>query len=143
MTCSTLPAAHSLNYQAETPGTPPTAGILRIGEVQVQPEDLAVLLTNTATGRVHLVDNDPAQLPDVVIDMPTNLTPGQVYELRVVAPNRDRGIAPIPFRPYLYTISTGVWSAQAASVEGVHVTFVKMFDGAMVHKAEQQWITLK
>jgi hypothetical protein len=138
--CETLPRAEDLNYCTSQNYGP---GILHIGEVAASIADPAVTLTNRATGRVQLLAPDVAELPAVVVPMPTDLSPGQLYELRVVAPTAYLGIKPVPFTPYQYDAPTDVFIPDTDAVMGVTVKFNKIFAGPDVHQHEELWITLR
>ena len=138
--CDTLPRAEDLNYCTGQPYGP---GILHIGEVANQLTDPAVTLTNRATGRVQILGVDTNQLPAVVVDMPSDLSPGQLYELRVVAPTEFIGIKPVPFTPYQYDFATTTFIPATDTVMGVTVKFNKIFAGPDVHQHGQLWITLR
>ena len=138
--CTTTPRAEDLSYCTAKDYGP---GLLHIGEVAAPITDPAVTLTNRATGRVQLLSIDTDELPAVVATMPTDLSPGQLYELRVTAPTAYLGIKPVPFTPYEYDDATDTFIPAADAVMGVTVKFVKIFDGADVHQYEQQWVSLR
>ena len=138
--CSTTPRAEDLSYCTAKNYGP---GLLHIGEVAADLTDPAVTLTNRATGRVQIMPVDIAELPAVVATMPTDLSPGQLYELQVVAPTASLGIKPVAFTPYVYDEATDTFIPGNDAVMGVMVKFVKVFDGLDVHQYEEQWITLK
>jgi hypothetical protein len=138
--CETLPRAEDLSYCTSKNYGP---GLLYIGEVDAAISDPAVTLTNRATGRIQILAPDAGELPEVVVPMPDDLTPGQLYELRVVASTALLGIDPIPFIPYVYDATADAFVVDTDQVEGVMVKFVKIFAGADVHQYEEQWITLR
>jgi hypothetical protein len=138
--CSTTPRAEDLSYCTAKNYGP---GLLHIGEVAAALTDPTVTLTNLATGRVQLLQIDINELPAVVATMPTDLSPGQLYELRVVAPTAYLGIKPVAFTPYVYDEATDTFIPGADAVMGVTVKFVKVFDGPNVHQYEEQWVTLR
>ena len=138
--CETLPRAEDLSYCTSKNYGP---GLLYIGEVAATVSDPAVTLTNRATGRVQILAPDTDLLPEVVVDMPDDLTPGQLYELRVVAPTAYLGISPIPFKPYVYDATADAFVVDTDDVQGVMIKFIKVFAGANVHQYEEQWITLR
>jgi hypothetical protein len=138
--CETLPRAEDLSYCTAKNYGP---GLLHIGEVDAALTDPAVTLTNRATGRVQILAPDTGLLPLVVVPMPTDLSPGQIYELRVVAPTAYLGIKPVAFKPFEYDDSTDTFVPATDAVMGVTVKFIKVFAGPDVHQYEEQWITLK
>lgn len=138
--CDTLPRAEDLSYCTAKNYGP---GLLHIGEVAAALTDPAVTLTNRATGRVQILGIDTNELPAIVADMPTDLSPGTLYELRVVAPTSFLGIKPVAFTPYVYDEATDTFIPGADAVMGVTVKFVKVFAGQSVHQYEEQWITLR
>ena len=141
--CDPYPLAQPLNYcssvstsAGEIPGT------LHIGTLSEDREDggLAVLLTNLATGRTQISGLVGDDLALVSIDQPTDLAPGTVYEVKVVAVTDTTGISPIPFFPYLY--QSGGYITAYSTVDGVNIKFIKIFDGLDVHSHEEQYVTL-
>jgi hypothetical protein len=138
--CSTTPRAEDLSYCTAKDYGP---GLLHIGEVAAAITDPAVTLTNRATGRVQLLAIDTGELPAVVATMPVDLSPGTLYELRVVAPTAFLGIKPVAFTPYEYDEATDTFIPATDAVMGATVKFSKIFDGADVHQYEEQWVTLR
>ena len=138
--CTTTPRAEDLSYCTAKNYGP---GLLHIGEVAAVLTDPAVMLTNRATGRVQIMPIDIAELPAVVATMPTDLSPGQLYELQVVSPTASLGIKPVAFTPYVYDTATDTFIPGTDAVMGVMVKFVKVFDGMDVHQYEEQWVTLR
>ena len=142
--CDPYPLAQPLNYCAsvstsagEEPGT------LHIGVLPADREadTLAVLLTNLATGRTQIAGLIGDDLDVVAIQQPTDLSPGTVYEVVVIALTDVMGINPIPFFPYLYE-SAGYITAYS-TVDGVNVKFIKIFDGLDVHSHAEQFICIQ
>lgn len=141
--CDGLPRANDINYCAG--GAYYGTGILHIGTVAVHPVPLAVLFTNVATGRVQVVTLDDAELPEVTISQPSDLVPGQVYQIQVVGASDTQGTSPVEFTPYAYNATTGAFAAATTgTITGVNVAFVKVFDqDGEVHANTEQWITLQ
>jgi hypothetical protein len=138
--CETLPRAEDLSYCTAKNYGP---GLLHIGEVAAALTDPAVTFTNRATGRVQIVGIDTNELPNIVVSIPTDLSPGTLYELRVVAPTAFLGIKPVAFTPDVYDEATDAFVPGTDAVMGVTVKFVKVFAGPDVHPYEDQWITLR
>jgi hypothetical protein len=138
--CETLPRAEDLSYCTAKNYGP---GLLHIGEVDAALTDPAVTLTNRATGRAQILAVDVSALPQVVVTMPGDLSPGTLYELRVVAPTSFLGIKPAPFLPFQYDYVASTFIPATDPVQGVTVKFIKVFDGASVHQYEEQWISLR
>lgn len=138
--CDPLPLAHPLNYCASAPYDQP--GTLHIGVLPADraADTLAVLLTNLATGRQQITGLING-LDVVDIEQPTDLAPGTIYEIRVIAKTDTVGINPIPFFPYLF--ESGDYITAYSTIDGVNVKFIKIFDGLAVHSHEEQYITLE
>ncbi len=138
--CDPLPLAQPLNYCGSSPYDQP--GTLHIGILPADREadTLAVLLTNLATGRQQIAGLIGTDLEVVDIEQPTDIAPGTVYEIRVIAKTDTVGINPIPFFPYFYDGSSYI--AGYSTVDGVNIKFIKIFDGLDVHSHEEQYVTL-
>jgi hypothetical protein len=132
--CTQTPTATPLSYCGS--GAYGAPGILYIGDVGATIFGAQVVLENLATGRrtIH-INNDTEPL--VEIDLPLDLSPGQVYRVWVVVDGM-----PVAFRPYVLEVSTSTYIIGTQEVDAVHVMFNKIFDGADVYSPTLQWLSL-
>lgn len=137
--CDPYPLGLPLNYCAAEGYGP---GILRIGTLAEDREEgqLAVILTNLATGRPQIAALVGDDLAVVDIEQPQDLSPNTVYEIKVVGINDTTGINPVPFFPYLY--EGGTYITAYSTIEGVNIKFIKIWDGMDVHSHSEQYVTL-
>lgn len=131
--CEQYPIALPLNYCGDDQAT------IHLGTLSAPREEgeLAVLLTNAATGRKQICEIVGEDLDLVDILHPSGLSPGTVYRIQVVGVSDVIGIAPVPFFPY-----DKEFNVSYTSEEGVYVKFVKIFDGTSVHSHDEQYIIL-
>lgn len=137
--CTSYPLANQLNYCGSKDYGP---GIINIGTLEEdrEPGSLSVLLTNLATGFVHLCSLYGEDLATVSIEMPSGLSPATMYEIKVVGKNDLEGIAPVDFFPFDWDGTD--WTVAYDTVGGVNVKFIKIHANDGIHSHEEQFITL-
>lgn len=94
--------------------------------------DLSVELTNRATGRIQIPKISTFDEGKLSIDLPDDLTRGQLYAVAIKVQRTA-----VPWYPYRFNGSGYV--AAADPIESASFLTVKLFDLA----PSKQWITLK
>ena len=90
-----------------------------------------VIFTNKATSRVQAVEAT-VDVGIVSVAIPTDLSPGHVYSIRLQVSEHD-------VNWYPYEFDGSVYSIGADEVDSASVLFIKVFS----EKPAQQWITLQ
>jgi hypothetical protein len=104
--------------------------LLHIGDLVTTSLDALVVFENLATGRTSFHPNI-GTAPEIIIDLPAGLSPGQMYRVSVEVDGVE-----VLFRPYVDDGTVGT-----VEVTAVHVNARKYLDeqGAIVSPSDQ-WL---
>jgi hypothetical protein len=127
--CTTTTIGKPINYcGSDQYGEP----ILHIGNLVTTAPDALVVFENLATGRTSFHANT-ATAPAIMIDLPTGLSPGQMYRVSVEVDGVE-----VLFRPY---VENGIIGT--VEVTAVHTNARKYVDeqGNVISPADQ-WLKI-